>query len=121
LAGFGAYLLLFAVWMLVDPGSWYQQIGPFGPENDHNIRDGATFQIALGLACLVACRMQSWRLPVLFILAVEFGLHAVNHLVDIGESQPARVGPGDFAALAISTVVLGWLLAGEWTNGRGKQ
>jgi hypothetical protein len=41
---------------------------------------------------------------------LHWGLHALSHLLDIGEADPERLGPFDFGALAIGTAVLGWLL-----------
>jgi hypothetical protein len=49
-------------------------------------------------------------LPVLALTTLQFALHSVNHLVDIGKSHPAWNGPADFASLTLATVALAWLL-----------
>src|SRR4051812_50040734 len=89
--------------MAISPSTFFEAIGPFGTRNNHYMRDLATFYIALGAAGLVAVRRPSWRGPGLALAAGEFALHAVNHLVDIGESHPAWNGPGAFAAGAART------------------
>jgi len=111
LLGFSLYLLGISVWMIVAPGSFFSALGPFGPRNDHYIRDAATFQVVFGLAALGAVRYHAWRLPVLAGLALQFGLHSVNHLVDIGAARPAWIGVVDFVGLAASTLVLLALVA----------
>lgn len=64
--------------MAVAPGSFFEYVGPFGPQNDHYIRDNASFSVALGL----------------------------SHLVDIGEADPDYYGPVEFALLFVGAVVL---------------
>ncbi len=59
-------------------------------QNDHYLRDTATFNLAFGAALAVAVkRRQTWRTPVLCCVALQFALHAINHLADIGAAQPA--------------------------------
>jgi hypothetical protein len=106
---FGATQLALGLFMAISPSAFFDAIGPFGTRNEHYVRDLATFYIALGAAGLVAARRPSWRVPVLALAAVEFALHAINHLVDIGKSDPAWNGPVTFAAVAASTVLLAWM------------
>src|SRR3954471_22954526 len=96
--------------MAISPSVFFDAIGPFGTRNDHYMRDLATFYIALGAAGLVAVGRPSWRVPVLALATVEFVLHAINHLADIGESDPSWNGPVTFAAVAASAALLGWML-----------
>src|SRR5688572_25699822 len=57
LLGFlGLYLIALSLLMLVSPGTFFSEIAPFGAQNDHYIRDGATFQLALGVLALLAVR-----------------------------------------------------------------
>ena len=65
---------------------------------------------------LVAVGRRSWRVPVLAFLVIQFALHTVNHLVDIDEATPQAVGFVDFAALAIATALLAFLI----TRARGR-
>ena len=101
LAAFAVSNLALGLFMVAAPGAFYELIGPFGERNDHYTRDNATFGVALGAAALLAVRLRPWRLPVLVILAVQFSLHAANHLVDIGAARPEVVGPIDFALIAL--------------------
>ena len=58
--------------------------------------DLATFYLALGAVALVAVRRASWRVPVLALALVQYALHSLNHLIDIGESDPSWLGPANF-------------------------
>lgn len=109
---FAAYHLGLAVWMAAFPHTFFDRVGPFGLRNDHYIRDNATFNAAIGVAFALAVRRPSWRVPVLALTTVQFALHSINHLADIGKSHPAWNGPADFGALSASTVLLAWLLRG---------
>jgi hypothetical protein len=40
----------------------------------------------------------------------QYAFHSINHLADIGDAHPKRVGPIDFALLLATTFVLGWTL-----------
>ena len=107
---FGAYHLALALFMAVAPRSFFTNVGPFGVVNTHYIRDTATFNAAIGVALLVAVRRPSWRVPVLALTTLQFLLHSVNHLVDIGRAHPAWNGYFDFFSLATATLLLAWLL-----------
>jgi hypothetical protein len=98
-----AALLAFA------PHAFFEDVGPYGVRNAHYMRDLATFYAALGAIGLIAYRRVSWRTPVLCCLAIEYALHTINHLVDVGNAQPHWLGPVNFASLAIATGVLVWL------------
>lgn len=109
-AAFGAYHLALALFMAVAPRAFFTNVGPFGTVNTHYIRDTATFNAAIGVALLVAVRRPSWRVPVLALTTLQFALHSINHLVDIGRAHPAWTGYFDFFSLAAATLVLAWLL-----------
>lgn len=110
LIGFGLYHLAIGVFMVVDPGTFYEVLGPFGERNDHYVRDVATFEVPLGAALLAAVRLRTWRAPVLAFATLHWTLHAVNHLVDIGAAATVWVGVADFVLLTAGAAVLGWLL-----------
>ncbi|HEY7960831.1 MAG TPA: hypothetical protein VID29_02825 [Solirubrobacteraceae bacterium] len=109
-AVFGVYHVALALFMAVAPRAFFTDIGPFGVLNSHYIRDTATFNAAIGGALLVAVRRPSWRVPVLALCTLQFALHSLNHLVDIGRAHPSWNGYFDFASLAAATLVLAWLL-----------
>jgi presenilin-like A22 family membrane protease len=113
-------LIVFALTQLVlglllwlAPGFFYDEIGPFGARNDHYMADLATFYLALGAVMLVAVRRESWRVPVLAVALAQYTLHALNHLIDIGESDPSWIGPADFASLALGATLVAWMLRQE--------
>jgi hypothetical protein len=106
---FAVYELALAAFMAIAPHSFFTSIGPFGVPNAHYIRDAATYNAAIAFAFAVSVRRPSWRIPVLALSTVQFALHSVNHLVDIGKAHPAFDGYFDFFSLAILTVLLAWL------------
>ncbi len=107
----GVYELALGAWMALSPGSFFERAGPFGVRNDHYLRDMASWELALGLVALLAASRERWRVPVLALAAIHFGLHALNHLLDVGDADPGWVGPADLAALAFGAALLTWLLA----------
>jgi hypothetical protein len=104
-----AYHLALAALMVLAPHVFFTKIGPFGAQNDHYLRDTATFNAAFGVALAIAYQRPAWRAPVLFTIAVQFALHTVNHLADIGAAHPGWLGPADFVSLAVGTAVVAWL------------
>jgi hypothetical protein len=110
IAAFALYHLALALFMAAFPRSFYSNVGPFGIRNDHYIRDAATFSAAIGAGLVVALRRPAWRVPMLAITTLQFALHSVNHLVDIGRAHPEWNGYFDFFSLAAATLVLAWLL-----------
>ena len=110
LIAIGLYLVSISLLMIVSPGTFYEEIGPFNERSDHYIRDGATFGMALGILALLAVRRPSWRVPTVFVLLLNFIFHALNHLADINEADPAWLGPADFLGLAAGSALLAWML-----------
>ena len=96
----GASQLAVGIWMVVSPSTFFSFAG-FGARNDHFIRDVATLYLALGVVLLVSARRPSWRVPVLTFAVVQYGLHLVNHLADVGEGHPGWVGPVNAAGVAL--------------------
>ncbi len=110
LAVLAAVQLGLAAFMAAAPHAFYSSIGPFGTQNDHYVRDVATFYAALGVGLAVAVRRESWRVPVLAITTAQYALHTLNHLLDIGAAHPRSAGYVDFLSLAATTLALAWLL-----------
>jgi peptidoglycan/LPS O-acetylase OafA/YrhL len=108
------------VWMAVWPGSFFRTIGGFGVRTDHYIRDSATWSLALGLALLASVRRRSWRVPLLFLAALQAVLHVANHIADVGNSAPAWVGPVDVVLLAGQGVAFAMAL-GAATRSRARR
>jgi hypothetical protein len=102
----GAAHLALGVYMAIAPGSFFRVIAGFGVRNDHFVRDVSTYNLAYGAVLLVAAGRRSWRLPVLAFGALQYVLHAVNHLLDIGKAHPKSSGPLDFVLIGLTGVVL---------------
>ena len=49
----------------------------------------------------VSVRQRSWRTPVLVFATLEYAIHALNHLVDVGDASSDLVGWFDFFSLAL--------------------
>jgi hypothetical protein len=109
LVAFALVNLVLAAMLAFAPHAFFEDVGPYGARNDHYMRDLATFYAATGIAGLIAIRRCSWRTPVLWLLAIEYGLHTINHLVDIDAAHSSWLGPANFASLAVATVALVWL------------
>jgi hypothetical protein len=110
-------LLAFALGQLVlglllwlTPGFFHDSIGPYGARNDHYMADVATWYLALGAVALVALRREAWRIPVLALAFVQYALHSLNHLIDVGEAEPGWLGPANLVSLVLTTILLGAML-----------
>jgi hypothetical protein len=110
LIAFAVSQLVIGLLLWLAPGFFHEEIGPYGPRNDHYMADLATFHLALGTVVLVAVRHESWRVPVLAFAVIQYALHSLNHLIDIGESDPSWLGPANFASLLLTTLLLGGML-----------
>ena len=113
LIAFAAGQVVLGLLLWLTPGFFYDEIGPYPPRNDHYMADIATFYLALGAAGLVAVRRVSWQVPVLALALVQYALHSVNHLIDIGDAEPSWLGPANFVSLVLTTVLLAWMLRRE--------
>lgn len=109
LIAFAVIQLGLALFMAVSPHTFYTALGPFGAYNGHYIRDVASFYAAIGIGLVIAVNRGSWRVPVLALTTVQYALHSVNHLLDIGKAHPAWNGYVDFFSLAAASVLLAWL------------
>jgi hypothetical protein len=108
------YHLLLGALMIFAPGAFYDTLGKFPPENHHYIKDVATFYIALGVVFFVSVRRRSWRTPVLVFAALEYTLHAINHLVDVNDAASDLTGWFDFFALALIALIFAALASFAW-------
>ena len=113
LFAFGVGQLLLGLLLWLTPGFFYDEIGPYPPRNDHDMADVATFYLALGAVALLAVRRERWRVPVLTLALIQYALHSLNHLIDIGDSDPSWLGPANFVSLVLTTALLGWMLTRE--------
>ncbi len=102
---YGIYSTLLGVVMLVAPGFFFDTVGGFGPRNPHYIFDTGAFELPLGLFYLAAIRWPGWRVPVLAFATLHYVLHAISHLIDVGNANTHWVGVFDFVVIAIGTVI----------------
>jgi hypothetical protein len=91
------------------PGRFYDAVANFGARSDHTLRDVSTYYLASAVALAVAARRPSWRAPVLAVVGLQYVLHALNHLLDVGDADPSWVGPFDLASLTVGAALIGWL------------
>ena len=110
LIAFAAVQTVIGLLLWLTPGFFLTEIGPYGPRNDHYMGDLATWYLASGAAVLVAAGRPAWRVPVLVLSALQYALHSVNHLLDVGEADPGWLGPVNLVSLAVATALLAWML-----------
>jgi hypothetical protein len=110
---FAAIQLLTGALLWLTPGFFHEEIGPYGVRNDHYLGDLATWYLALGAALLMAVGRSGWRVPVLAVAFLQYALHSVNHLIDVGEADPGWLGPANLVSIVLATLLLGWMLRTE--------
>jgi hypothetical protein len=105
--------LVLGAFLAIAPDAFADNVAPYGSgADDHFLRDLATFYLAMGAALVLSIRRVSWRVPVLFLIALQYALHTVNHLIDIADTDPGWLGPFNFVSLLLLTIVTAWVLAG---------
>ena len=104
----GAFHVLEGLYMLLAPGSFYSRIGTYGAENTHYVGDVGSFILAYGIAVAISIRIPSWRVPVLWVGALWYGLHAVNHVFDTGQARSDARGWTDTLLLAFGGVLFAY-------------
>jgi hypothetical protein len=107
---FGALNLVTGALLLFAPDYFFDNIGPYGVENEHYLGDAGAFYLAIGTGLLVAVRRPSWRVPLLVVSAIWFGFHAINHAFDIDENNRSDArGIGDTALIAVGAAALAYM------------
>ena len=104
----GVVEIALGAWMVLAPHSFFDALGAFGTYNEHYVRDAATFTLALGIVALLAVSRPAWWPAALALGTAQFGLHAVNHVVDAGKADKLATGVFDAVSLAAVAIVLGW-------------
>jgi phage-related holin len=105
IAYLGITQLALGLFQVIAPGTFFDLIADYGEENDHFLRDISTFYLALGVVLLVAVERPGWRIPTLAFGVLQYALHTINHLVDIGDADPGWIGPFNFVALLSLTLL----------------
>jgi hypothetical protein len=83
--------LAIGCWMTFATNSFGKRVAPFDHVDLHDLRDFATYFLALGFVLLLAGARPGWRFPILALATLEYALHTVNHAVDITPFAP-RLG-----------------------------
>ena len=105
--------LLPGILATLSPAAFYDTIASYPPENSHVLRDVGSWQIPFGLLALAAWRRPALRAPVLVALAIQYGLHAISHGIDVNGSDPAWQGPVTLALLVLGTAIFAVLAQRE--------
>lgn len=109
LAVVAAYHAIVGLLALVAPNTFFDQIGHYGLENSHYVGDVGAFMLAFGVAVAIAVVRPSWRAPLLWLGALWYGFHAINHAFDTGEAKSEGRGWTDTLLLAFGAVGAVWL------------
>jgi hypothetical protein len=98
-----------ALWIVVDPHGFFEQVGPFGAYNPHYLGDAAAFQGGIGAALAASLRWPALRAGALASAFAATALHAINHWIDVGD---AHAGSSAGIVDAVSLTLLALLIAG---------
>jgi len=104
-----AYHVVTGALALIAPDTFFDQIGHYGVENSHYVGDVGAFILAFGVAVGISVVKPSWRAPILWLGALWYGFHALNHAFDTGEAKSEGRGWGDTAAIAFGAAGAAWL------------
>ena len=102
----GLSQVLPGVLAFVAPGTFFEVVGPYPPQNAHFVKDLGSWQVGLGLIALLAARRQAWQAPVLAVLALQYALHTVSHVIDVDVADPRSAGVFALVTQALGAVVL---------------
>jgi hypothetical protein len=109
LAFVALYHVALGAMQLLAPGTFFDEIGSYGVENSHYIGDVGAFTLAFGIAVGIAVTRPSWRAPILWLGALWYGLHALNHAFDTDEARSEARGWADTLLIAFGAVGAAWL------------
>jgi hypothetical protein len=94
---------------LFAPGTFFDEVGRYGVENQHYVGDVGAFVLAFGVAVLLAAQRPGWRVPVLVLGALWYGLHAINHAFDVGDARSDARGIVDTLYIGLGGVLFAYL------------
>ncbi len=109
LAVVAAYHVVTGGIALVAPDTFFDEIGKYGVENSHYVGDVGAFILAFGVALAIAVVRPAWRAPLLWLGALWYGFHAINHAFDTGEARSEGRGWADTLLIAFGAVASAWL------------
>jgi hypothetical protein len=83
IAGIAAVFYLgVGVWAFAAPLSFFENIGPYPPYNEHFIHDVGAFNLGLGAAAIAGLLFSDALVAVLTALAVASVMHEIAHITD---------------------------------------
>jgi hypothetical protein len=103
------YHVLQGLLALLAPDTFFEEIGRYGIENSHYVGDVGAFVLAFGVALGIAVVRPSWRAPLLWLGALWYGFHAINHAFDTGEARSEGRGWADTLLIAFGAFASAWL------------
>ena len=109
LAIVAAYHVAMGALALLAPDTFFEEIGRYGVENSHYVGDVGAFFLAFGVAVGIAVVRPSWRAPLLWLGALWYGFHALNHAFDTDEASSEGRGWADTLLIAVGAVAAAWL------------
>lgn len=124
LAVVAAYHVVIGLLALLAPETFFDQVGHYGLENSHYVGDVGAFMLAFGVAVGASVTRPGWRAPLLWLGALWYGFHAINHAFDTGEAKSEGRGWADTLLIAFGAIASAWLarvserLAGGGSGGR---
>ncbi len=102
----GATQVASGVLAFLAPGAFYDLVASYPPENAHFLKDLGSWQIGLGALALYGARRAEWRLPLLGLLALQYVLHTVSHVIDAGEADKGWHDPFALITQRLGAVLL---------------
>jgi Domain of unknown function (DUF4345) len=109
LAIVAAYHVVTGLLALFAPDTFFDRIGDYAVENSHYVGDVGAFMLAFGAAIGIAVVRPRWRAPLLWLAALWYGFHAINHAFDTGEAKSEARGWSDTLAIAFGAAASAWL------------
>jgi len=109
LALIAAYHIVTGALALLAPDTFFDEIGHYGLENSHYVGDVGAFILTFGIAVAIAVARPAWRAPLLWLGALWYGIHAINHLFDTGEARSEGRGWADTLLIALGAAASAWL------------
>ena len=88
------------------PGAFYDLVAGYPPENHHFLMDIGSWNVALGAIALYGARRAEWRTPLLGLIGLQYVLHTIAHIVDVGDADPSWQGPFALVTQGLGAVVL---------------
>jgi hypothetical protein len=120
LAVISAYHVAMGALALLAPGTFFDEIGAYGVENSHYVGDVGAFFLAFGVAIGIAVVRPGWRAPLLWLGALWYGFHALNHAFDTDEARSEGRGWADTLLLAFGAAGAAWLARRSERLGRAE-